>query len=55
MYQPKKNIKNNKNDKALYLINKLYKYLEEWNIGFILLNKKQKINNIFIKNVLNIF
>ena len=45
-----KNIKNNKNDKALYLINKLYKYLEEGNIGFILLNKKQKINNIFIKN-----
>ena len=45
-----KNIKNNKNDKVLYLINKLYKYLEEGNIGFILLNKKQKINNIFIKN-----
>ena len=40
----------NKDDKVLNLAKKLYQNLDKDNIGFLILNSKQKLNHNFIKN-----
>ena len=42
--------KYNKDDKVLNLAKKIYQNLDKDNIGFLILNSKQKLNHNFIKN-----
>jgi hypothetical protein len=49
MNNHKKNI-SYKNSKIMNIINKIFKYLDKENMGFILLNTNQKIKDIFLKN-----
>ena len=49
MNNHKKNI-SYKNSKIMNIINKIFKYLDKENMGFILLNTNRKIKDVFLKN-----